>query len=95
MQREWSQDSSVRRKPDVVWRSFERELALLDPGSGRFGSLNEVAARCWELADGRTFGELLACLMNEFEVERTELERDVRDFLNHLDARGLLAAGAP
>jgi hypothetical protein len=53
-------------------------------------SLNEVGARCWELADGRTYEELIDLLLNEFEVERTQLESDVTGFLTQLAGRGLL-----
>lgn len=87
---EWPLDRSVRRKPGVVWKNFEREIAILDPRTGRLGTLNEVAARCWELADGRPLSDMLEALMNEFEVDRNELEADIRAFLAKLHARGLL-----
>lgn len=89
--RTWTPATPVLRHPNIAWRGFERELALLDPAIGRLSTLNEVAGRCWELADGRSFEALVAQLLNEFEVERNELESDVRTFLDQLDQRGLLA----
>jgi hypothetical protein len=89
-QGDWPLHGPVRRKPGVVWKTFEREIAILDPRTGRLGTLNEVAARCWELADGRTLSDMLDALVNEFDVERNELEADVRAFLEKLRARGLL-----
>lgn len=86
----WSADAIVLRTPSAVWRSFETEFAVLDPAVGRLSTLNEVAGRCWELADGRTFELLVAQLLNEFDVERTQLESDVRAFLDQLVERGLL-----
>lgn len=91
MPRTWSHESPVRRHPDAVWRSFADELALLDPALRHLSSLNEVAARIWELADGRPLGGLIEQLLNEFEVERNQLDRDVRTFLDELHRRGLLA----
>ena len=91
MIRIWSSESTVMRNPNAVWKAFENEIAVLDPAVGRLSSLNEVAARCWELADGRTFEQLLTQLLNEFDVERDKLENDVREYLGKLDERGLLA----
>jgi hypothetical protein len=89
--RHWTADSLVRRHPNAVWRGFEGEVAVLDPAVGRLSTLNLVAARCWELADGRSFAALIDALLNEFEVERNRLEGDVRNLLEELDQRGLLA----
>lgn len=90
MTRVWYADSVVRRSDTAVWRAFEGEVAVLDPAVGRVSTLNEVAARCWELADGRPFSQLVDQLLKEFEVERNVLERDVRALLEQLDERGLL-----
>lgn len=91
MSRVWSDESAVLRRVGVVWKRHESEVALLDPTSGRLGTLNEVAARCWELADGRTVSEIVGVLQSEFEVNRSDLEVDVRELLTKLDERGLLS----
>jgi hypothetical protein len=90
MSHSWSDDAAVKRHPSAVWRSFESEVAVLDPAVGRLATLNEVAGRCWELADGRSFGAIIEQLLNEFEVERTQLESDVGSFLDGLVERELL-----
>jgi len=83
-------ETRVQRNPDAVWRSFDHELAVILPESSAIRTLNEVGARCWELADGRTFRAIVDALEGEFDVPRSVLERDVRDFLAELDARNLL-----
>jgi hypothetical protein len=80
--------------PNALWRPFEHETAVILPTTSAVRVLNEVGARVWELADGRTFGEIVNVLVNEYEVERTQLELDARAFLNELHTRGLLE-GAP
>jgi hypothetical protein len=80
----------IRRSPRAVWREFDREIAVVDPRATAVRVLNEVGARCWQLADGRTFAEILEELLNEYHVERNQLEADMRAFLAELDDRGLL-----
>ena len=48
-------------------------------------TLNEVAARIWELLDGeRTVAEIRSCILEEFEVAADEAERDLVEFLMQL-----------
>lgn len=90
MSRVWSDEHAVERRAGVVWKRLNTELAILDPTSGRLGTLNEVAARCWELADGRSLSEIVEALLSEFAVDREDLARDLRELLGKLDERGLL-----
>jgi Coenzyme PQQ synthesis protein D (PqqD) len=88
--REFALSTRVLRNPNAVWRTFEQETAIILPESSSIRTVNEVGARCWDLADGRTFGEIVEVLLNEFEVPRNQLEVDLRDFLAALDERHLL-----
>jgi hypothetical protein len=48
--------------------------------------LNEVAARTWELLDGtRTVADICTAIVDEFEVDRDEAERDLIDLLRQLE----------
>jgi coenzyme PQQ synthesis protein D (PqqD) len=52
---------------------------------------NEVATEIWGLADGRlSVGEIVDRIVADFEVERAHAERDVIEFMQLLDERGLL-----
>jgi GeoRSP system PqqD family protein len=94
MTRSFDLDAKVRRNPAALWRDFEHEAAVILPSATAVRTLNEVGARCWQLADGRTVGEIVDVLLGEFDVERDQLEKDVRRFFSELDARGLLDGGA-
>jgi hypothetical protein len=49
-------------------------------------TLNEVAARVWELIDGqRRAGEIRDVVVAEFEVSPEEAEADVVEFLGQLE----------
>lgn len=52
--------------------------------------LNGMGARIWELVDGRPVGQMVDQLQAEFDVDRTELEHDVIDFLGDLLPLGLV-----
>ena len=80
----------VRHVPNALWRSFEHETAVILPTASAVRVLNEVGARVWELADGRTFAQIVDVLVNEYDVERTRLESDAAGFLEQLRSRGLL-----
>jgi hypothetical protein len=83
-------ETIIRRTPSALWRTFEHETAVILPTASAVRVLNEVGARVWELADGRTFREIVDTLVNEYEVERTQLELDAQAFLAELHGRGLL-----
>ena len=82
----------VRRTQSALSRAFDHELAVILPSASAVRVLNEVGARIWSLADGRTLGEILDVLVNEYEVERTQLRVDAEVFLSELEGRGLLEA---
>jgi hypothetical protein len=86
----FTSETIIRRTPSALWRTFEHETAVILPTASAVRVLNEVGARVWELADGRTFGEIVNVLVNEYEVERTQLELDAQAFLSELHNRGLL-----
>jgi Coenzyme PQQ synthesis protein D (PqqD) len=84
-------EQRFRHAPSVVARVLEGEAVLLDLSSGKYLGLNEVATRAWELVGaGKTLGEVRASLLEEFEVAREVLDRDLAELLEAMRARGLL-----
>lgn len=93
-------DSSYARDPDFVFRRIADEVILL-PVRKNLGdlesifTLNEVAARIWELLDGRrTLEEVRDLIVAEFEVTPKTAEADLEEFLRHLEEIGAVAAVA-
>lgn len=89
---QFSDDTIVRRTASALWRPFDHETAVILPSASAVRVLNEVGARVWELADGRTFVEIIDILVNEYDVERTQLRLDAAAFLSELHSRCLLEA---
>lgn len=72
------------------------EAVLLDPTTGRYFGLNEVAARILELAQERTtVAEVVDRLIEEFDVDRAQLEADVVVFARDMAQRKLLVVEQP
>jgi hypothetical protein len=90
MSLQFSNETTIRRTPNALFRVFEREVAVILPSASAVRVLNEVGGRIWELADGRTYGEIIETLLNEYDIERIQLEIDAQAFLAELHGRGLL-----
>lgn len=54
-------------------------------------SLSEVGALVWERIDGvRTFTDLIGLVCSQFDASPDEVERDLSEFLAHLEQIGAL-----
>lgn len=52
--------------------------------------MNEVGADIWKMLDeGLGISEIVDRISREYEVERTDAEQDVRDFLGQLKAQNI------
>lgn len=76
---------------DVVARRVGDEAVLLHTGTENYFTLNEVAARAWELIDGqRSVEDIIDLLLHEYDVPREQLAADVGELLAAMDAQQLL-----
>lgn len=86
-----SNNESFRCKPDVLFQEVSGEIVLLDLESERYFGLNQTGARVWQsLSEGRATEEIIASLAEEFEVARSQLDRDVHELLEELVQAGLI-----
>jgi hypothetical protein len=92
-------DSAEIRRSD---RAVHRELAdnaggvILHLDSSAYYSLNSVGLMIWELlADGPTLAQLVERLRAQIPDAPPELEDDVREFLDELRQRELVAIVTP
>jgi hypothetical protein len=61
------------------------------PGRAEVQILNPVGTRVWSLIDGeRSVLQIIEALTGEYDVDETQLERDVREFVDSLDQRDML-----
>jgi len=77
--------------PQVMARAVGDETVILDLASGTYFGLDPVGARIWELmVEGKALAEICAAMLEEYEVERAQLEVDVLRLAAELAERGLI-----
>jgi hypothetical protein len=88
-----SLDDALTIAPDVMFRNLNDEAVLLDLKTGTYFGLNDVGARTWELIleHGR-LSQVADRLMQEFDVDRMAVERDLLVLAGQLVARQLAVA---
>ena len=83
-----------QRDERVVWRRGDEGVVILNPNDGQYFSLDEVAARIWELCEGdRSVAEIADVVAAEYEVEPAVVSADALEFLGELTGEGLVVAG--
>ncbi|MGI6467583.1 MAG: PqqD family protein [Syntrophomonadaceae bacterium] len=79
------------KNQDVIWREVDGETVLLNPVTGRYFGLNKVACSFWNKVDGKTtIDEIIDQMLEEYEVEREVLARDIEELVNTLTRFELL-----
>ena len=79
---------------EVLAQELAGETVLLDLASESFFGLDEVSTRVWQLLrSGNGQAQLVETLLDEYEVEREVLEKDVGQLLGRLCDAGLITIG--
>lgn len=85
MQPPISLNSTIIRVDDLVSCDLDGETALLSVKNGKYYALDHIGSRIWVLlAQARTVSDLCARLLQEYEVEPPQCQKDVLDFLHAL-----------
>ena len=83
--------NAIRVSKDVLAQELAGETVILDLASENYFGLNEVGTRVWALiGEGLEPAAVVDALLEEYEVERAVLEKDVDDLLERLRAAGLI-----
>ena len=80
--------------PDVVWRLVEGEVVLLNITTGQYYSLDEVGTRVWALLPptGSSLEGLRNALLEEFDADASDIDRDLQTLFSRLLAADLVVA---
>lgn len=80
-----------KKNPDIIWKNVKGEIVLLNSVSGRYYGLNKVGCAFWEKIDGKKrLSEITALLLEEFNVEKEILSKDIEDLMKSLTENKLL-----
>jgi hypothetical protein len=81
----------LRRSPGAAYRIYDGEGVIVQAETMEVRVVNPTGARVWELVDGqRTVEEVVELICREFDASREDAERDVLEFLDRLEACGLV-----
>jgi len=89
-----SKEARYQKNPDFVFRQIADETILVPIRRSAADleclyALDGVGPRVWELIDGqRTVGEIVATIVDEYDVETATAEADVAEFLSQLESLG-------
>jgi hypothetical protein len=82
---------SISISKDVLTQELQDETVLLDLDSENYFGLDSVGTRIWQLLnEGQDEVAIVNTLLDEYEVEREVLEKDISGLLNRLNEAGLI-----
>jgi hypothetical protein len=82
---------SIHISKDVLSQEVAGETVLLDLSSESYFGLDEVGTRVWAmLKEGAETSAIVETLLGDYEVGRTQLEADLAELLDQLEAAGLI-----
>jgi hypothetical protein len=77
--------------PDAVDSAVGKEIVLLFLTDGAYYGLDEVGAAIWKLLKAGTEPEeICAVVADEYQVDRSTVDADVRVLLAELEAKGII-----
>ena len=79
------------READVVWRTVEDEVIVLDTRTWSYVSVNDTGGVLWEsVVAGATVDDLAGKLVDAFGIDRKTARADVATFVDALAEHGLI-----
>jgi hypothetical protein len=78
----------------VMARQVGNETVILDLAGGTYYGLDPVGARIWQLmGEGKALGEICEIMLDEYDVTREALQRDVVELADKLLVQKLISIG--
>jgi hypothetical protein len=84
-------DRRIFPSEDVLLQAVDNEAVLLDLAAGMYFSLNEVGLAFWQAVEsGASLRAARDRLLNDYEVDRDTLSRDLLELVDRLQQHGLV-----
>jgi len=82
-----------KRAVELMQAELGDELVALDAGAGQCFGFNSVATSVWrQLEEPRSLEQLKDALLQEYDVDPDQCERELHELLGDLSGRGLVVA---
>lgn len=84
-------NSIVVRESSFISADLDNEVVMMDAATGKYYGLNEVAGTIWHLlGEAERVDALVTRLVEDYEVERAQCQREVLEALEEMRQRGLI-----
>ena len=91
LDREILESSIIVANEEQISSDLGGEAVILNLKTGVYHGLNEVGARIWNLIEQpSSVSDIKQTLLQEYEVEAQQCDRDLKALLEHLLAAGLI-----
>ena len=81
----------VQRKKDLLESNIDDEKVMMSLENNEYYGLNSVASRIWELlTEKQSISSIVNQLMEEYDIDRENCEKDVLDFIQELNEKNLI-----
>ena len=86
----------LRRKPELIASTLDRETVMLDIESGKYFGLSGVGPRIWSMLDEEcSVASIVEGVKSEFAIGAADsVDHDVKTFLQQLVDKGLVTVAA-
>jgi hypothetical protein len=75
----------------LPWREIDGRTVVVHPAAGTVHELNATGTLLWKNSDGQnSIDQLTDMIVQNFEIDANEAKKNVLDFFNELDAKGLV-----
>jgi hypothetical protein len=89
--KEIAPDTILQRKGDLLFNAIDGEVVMLSIENSEYYGMDKVGSRIWELLEQPvSFQELVAKLMEEYEVSEQQCTDDTLAFLKKLTDKNLV-----
>jgi len=78
--------------PEAIAKQVGDEIVILHVGNGTYFGLDAVGSRIWQLmAERKSPSEICEVVLEEYDVSREDLERDIIALIKDLVAQDLIS----
>ena len=88
-----TQNTIIAQTKELVSSDLDGETVLLSIETGKYYNMDPIGSRIWELIkDPMSVSQLIEILLDEFNVDREQCEKEVLVFLDRLAGDHLIQA---
>lgn len=89
--RELALDTQLQRKEGLLFNKIDNEIVMLSVKNSEYYGMNKIGSRIWEMLEQpKTIRQLIASLLEQYEVTEEKCRKDALTFLKKLDEKKLL-----